>query len=48
VIGATTENVFQQLLFGSVPVKIAKRCPKTVLMVKKNLGIHSWFRRWFL
>jgi amino acid transporter/nucleotide-binding universal stress UspA family protein len=47
VIGATTENVFQQLLFGSIPEKIAKGCSKTVLMVKKNLGISSWFRRWF-
>jgi APA family basic amino acid/polyamine antiporter len=48
VIGATSENVFQQLLFGSVPEKIAQHCSKTVLMVKKNLGIHSWLRRWFL
>jgi nucleotide-binding universal stress UspA family protein len=48
VIGATTESGFQQLLFGSVPEKIAQHCAKTVLMVKKNLGIHSWFRRWFL
>jgi nucleotide-binding universal stress UspA family protein len=47
VIGATAENVFQQLLFGSVPVKIAKNCSKTVLMVKNNVGIRSWFRRWF-
>jgi len=47
VIGATTESVFQQLLFGSIPVKIAKSCSKTVLMIKKNLGIRSWFRRWF-
>jgi nucleotide-binding universal stress UspA family protein len=48
VIGATTESAFQQLLFGSVPEKIARHCSKTVLMVKKNLGIHSWLRRWFL
>jgi nucleotide-binding universal stress UspA family protein len=48
VLGATTESLFQQLLFGSVPMKIARNCSKTVLMLKKNLGIHSWFRRWFL
>jgi nucleotide-binding universal stress UspA family protein len=48
VLGATTENLFQQLVFGSVPVKIAKNCSKTVLMLKKDLGIRSWFRRWFL
>lgn len=48
VIGATTENIFQQLLFGLVPQKIATQCSKTVLMVKKDLGIRSWFRRWFV
>jgi nucleotide-binding universal stress UspA family protein len=48
VLGATTESLFQQLLFGSIPVKIAKNCSKTVLMLKKDLGIRSWFRRWFL
>ena len=48
VLGATTENLFQQLLFGSIPIKIARNCSKTVLMLKKNLGIRSWFRRWFL
>lgn len=47
VIGAATESPFQRLLFGSVPERIAKSCSKTVLMVKKNLGIRSWFRRWF-
>lgn len=47
VIGATVEGLFQQLLFGAIPQKIANRCPKTVMMVKKNLGLPSWFRRWF-
>lgn len=46
VIGAATESVFGQLLFGLVPERIAKNCSKTVLMVKKNLGVSSWFRRW--
>jgi nucleotide-binding universal stress UspA family protein len=47
VIGATTEGIFQQLLFGAIPQKIAGHCSKTVLMVKKDLGLRSWFRRWF-
>jgi nucleotide-binding universal stress UspA family protein len=48
VIGAATENLFQQLLFGSVSEEIAQNCSKTVLMVKKYLGVRSGFRRWFL
>jgi nucleotide-binding universal stress UspA family protein len=48
VIGATTENMFQQLLFGSAPQRIAERCSRTVLMVKKDLGLRSWIRHWFL
>jgi len=47
VIGATEASVFQQLLFGSVPEEIAKRCSTTVLMVKRRVGIRSRFRRWF-
>ena len=47
VIGATAESLFQQVLFGSVPVKVARSCTRTVLMVKKDLGVYSWFRRWF-
>lgn len=45
VIGATNETRFQQLLFGSVPEVIAKHCPRTVLMVRRKLGIPSWLRR---
>ena len=47
IIGATGESLFQRLLFGSVPEIIARRCTNTVVMVKKKLGLRSWFRRWF-
>ena len=47
VIGATEASMFEQLLFGSVPEEIAKRCSTTVLMVKRRVGIRSRFRRWF-
>ncbi len=45
VIGATNETRFQRLLFGSVTEVIARHCPKTVLMVKRKLGIPLWLRR---
>jgi len=46
VIGATEASMFRQLLFGSVPEAIAKRCPRTVLMVKKRAGLGFRFGRW--
>jgi basic amino acid/polyamine antiporter, APA family len=38
LLGATHETVFQQVLFGTVPEHVAKRCPKTVVMVKGYRG----------
>jgi len=43
VIGATDVGMFQRILFGSVPEMIARRCSKTVIMVKKKMKIRSWF-----
>ena len=45
VIGATEISVFRQFLFGSIPEELARRCPRTVLMVKKKPDIRSHFRR---
>jgi len=47
VIGATEASMFRQLLFGSVPEAIAKRCPRAVLMVKKRAGLRFRFGRWW-
>ncbi|MBI9099349.1 MAG: universal stress protein, partial [Spirochaetaceae bacterium] len=48
VIGASELSVFQRILFGSKPRKIADKCSCTVMMVRKNTGIRSWFKRWFV
>ncbi|MCZ6837489.1 MAG: amino acid permease, partial [Planctomycetota bacterium] len=34
VLGASGESIYPQILFGSIPETIAKRCDKTVIMVK--------------
>ena len=46
IMGASHEGVFQQILFGVVPEQVAKRCAKTVIMVKRSPGpIVSGLRR---
>ena len=46
IIGATRGSGLQQLVFGSIPEQIAKRCSKTVIMVKAYTGIQSRLRLW--
>ncbi len=48
VIGASESSLFQRILFGSKPRRIAENCSCTVIMVRKNTGIRSWFKRWFV
>jgi len=38
ILGASQEGIFQQILFGVVPEQVAKRCTKTVIMVKGTSG----------
>ncbi len=47
VIGASETSLFQRILFGLKPRKIAEGCTCPVIMVRKNSGIRSWFKRWF-
>ena len=48
VIGATAERLFDQVLFGTVPERVALRAPITVMMVKGYRGpVHTWLRRTF-
>jgi nucleotide-binding universal stress UspA family protein len=43
VIGATAERLFDQVLFGAIPERVALRAPVTVVMVKGYKGpIRSW------
>jgi amino acid transporter/nucleotide-binding universal stress UspA family protein len=46
VLGASTEGLLKQMLFGQIPEKIASRCKKTVVLVKRDLGIQSFIKRW--
>jgi amino acid transporter/nucleotide-binding universal stress UspA family protein len=38
VIGATAERLFEQVLFGTIPERVALRAPVTVMMVKGYKG----------
>ena len=46
VLGASTEGLLKQMLFGQIPEKIASGCKKTVVLVKRDLGIQSFIKRW--
>jgi len=48
VIGASEVSLFQRVLFGLKPRKIAEGCSCTVLIALRNSGIKSWFKRWFI
>jgi nucleotide-binding universal stress UspA family protein len=48
VIGTTGERLFEQVLFGTIPERVALRAPVTVMMVKGYKGpVRSWIRRNF-
>ncbi len=49
VLGATEGRVFEQLLFGALPERVARECPKTVMIVKRYQGpVKSWLQRLLL
>jgi CIC family chloride channel protein len=48
VIGASESSITQRILLGSIPQQIAQACHCTVMMVRSNTGLRSWFKRWFL
>ena len=39
-------RLYRQVVFGSIPERIAKGTDKIVMMVKTNLGIRSWLQKW--
>lgn len=47
ILGATAEGMFRQMLFGTISEKVAANCDKTVILTKRDLGLRSWFKRWF-
>jgi amino acid transporter/nucleotide-binding universal stress UspA family protein len=46
VIGTIQKPLIFQLARQSIPEKIACRCAKPTVMVKGDLGVRSWIRRW--
>ncbi|HEY74720.1 MAG TPA: amino acid permease [Thermoflexia bacterium] len=41
MVGASAERLFEQRLFGSIPEKVARECPKTVIMIKRYWPLKS-------
>ncbi|MHC5185022.1 MAG: universal stress protein [Planctomycetota bacterium] len=46
VLGTTHKPLLAQMGRMSLPEKIACRSPKPVVMVKSDIGVRSWIRRW--
>jgi uncharacterized hydrophobic protein (TIGR00271 family) len=45
-VGASNERLIDQVLFGSVPERIARACPTPVIMVKRYRGLRRfWLQR---
>ncbi|MFQ6058600.1 MAG: amino acid permease [Anaerolineae bacterium] len=46
VMGASQERLFERLVFGTVPERVARQCPKTTIVVKRYQGpVISWLKR---
>ncbi len=46
IVGASEEGLLEQSLFGSIPQKVAKEAPTTVIMVKQYNPVKFSLRRW--
>ncbi len=46
VLGTTQKPLLRQMGRMSLPEKIAIRTPKPVVMVKSDIGVRSWIRKW--
>ncbi|MFB6125498.1 MAG: amino acid permease [Halanaeroarchaeum sp.] len=46
IVGATSESLVQQLVFGAIPEGVGARADGTVIMTKRSLGLRSRVRRW--
>jgi amino acid transporter/nucleotide-binding universal stress UspA family protein len=46
MVNAPRERLLEQRLFGSIPERLARECPKTVIMVKSYQPVRSWVARW--
>ena len=46
MVSAPREGLLEQRLFGSIPERLARECPKTVIMVKRYQPVKSRLARW--
>ena len=46
IVNAPRERLLEQRLFGSIPDRLARECPKTVMMVKRHMPVKSRLARW--
>jgi amino acid transporter len=46
VIGATNKPALYRFTQQTLPEKIACRCSKPLVMVKRNVGVTSWIKKW--
>ena len=46
VIGSSRERALQQIVMGSIPEELARRCEKPLVMVKSTEGLKSFIKRW--
>ncbi len=46
MVNAPRERLLEQRLFGSIPERLARECPKTVIMVKQYQPVKSRLARW--
>jgi APA family basic amino acid/polyamine antiporter len=46
VIGTTNRPLIYQIATQSIPEKIALRCGKPTVIVKSDIGVRSWIKRW--
>ena len=45
VVGAAGGSIYPHILFGSIPESIAKRCPRTVILVKRHTPVKALMGR---
>ncbi len=48
MVNAPREGLLEQRLFGSIPARLARECPKTIIMVKRHRPVRSFLSRWLL
>jgi APA family basic amino acid/polyamine antiporter len=46
IIGAPGETYWRQVVLGTLPERIAKRCPKPLIMVKAKRTVRAFLSRW--